>query len=44
MAARHRKLGHLLYFDGHAALVDGKRFNYYPADRYAATMAIGARK
>jgi prepilin-type N-terminal cleavage/methylation domain-containing protein/prepilin-type processing-associated H-X9-DG protein len=44
IAARHKNMGHILYWDGHASLVDGRRFNYYPADRYAAIVAIGARK
>jgi prepilin-type N-terminal cleavage/methylation domain-containing protein len=43
IAARHKQMGHIQYWDGHTSLVD-KRFNNYPADRYAAVVAIGAHR
>jgi prepilin-type N-terminal cleavage/methylation domain-containing protein/prepilin-type processing-associated H-X9-DG protein len=42
-AMRHRKKGHLLYWDGHIALGD-YRINRYPADREAAVMTLGATR
>lgn len=54
ITARHKNRGHILYWDGHVALVDGIKLNQYPrhydagsvpADkRYAATVIIGASR
>lgn len=44
MAARHKRKGHIQYWDGHTDLADGNRFNFYPTDPYAAIMALGAPK
>jgi prepilin-type N-terminal cleavage/methylation domain-containing protein/prepilin-type processing-associated H-X9-DG protein len=54
ITTRHRNRGHILYWDGHIGLVDGKKLNMYPNhydngnvpanQRYAAVVIIGASK
>jgi prepilin-type N-terminal cleavage/methylation domain-containing protein/prepilin-type processing-associated H-X9-DG protein len=41
ISGRHNKRGHLSYWDGHAELVDAKRWNNYPSDPYAVHKCLG---
>jgi prepilin-type N-terminal cleavage/methylation domain-containing protein/prepilin-type processing-associated H-X9-DG protein len=41
MATRHRKQGHVVFWDGHLELSDSARFNRYPTDDYARQYILG---